>query len=40
MAARVSIVSAGAVRRSGLKTAVMRTTTRPTVSAISGEMPA
>jgi hypothetical protein len=40
VAARVSIVSAGAVRRSGLKTEVMRTTTRPTVSAISGEMPA
>ncbi len=39
-AARVSTVSAGAVRRSGLKTAVIRTTQSPTVRAMIGEMPA
>ena len=40
VAARVIIVSAGARRLVGLKTALRRTTQRPTVSAMSGEMPA
>ena len=40
VAPRVSSVSTGALRRSGLKTALRRTTQMPTVSAISGEMPA
>ncbi len=38
--AKVSSVSAGAPRFSGLKTAERRTTQRPTVRAMIGEMPA
>ncbi len=40
VAPRVIVVSSGAVRRSGLKTALSRTTQMPTVSAMIGEMPA
>ena len=40
MVARVSSVSPGALRRSGLKTAESRTTQSPTVSAMTGEIPA
>ena len=40
VAPRVSSVSAGAPRRNGLKTALSRTTQRPTVRAMIGEMPA
>ena len=40
VAPRVSIVITGALRLNGLKTALRRTTQRPTVSAMIGEMPA